>query len=236
MARVRLVPVGVVSAAAAAPIRVLLVDDDPLVRSGLGIMLGGAPDIRVVAGAADGSEVLDQVDRHRPHLVLMDIRMHKVDGLSAARSLLSRPNPPQVIVLTTFDADRYVLEALRAGASGYLLKDTPPEEIVAAIRNARRGLPVLSPEVTRRLIARAADTDEDRRRSEALARLASLSEREREVAVAIARGLSNSEIAHRLCFSLSTIKTHTSRLFAKLDLGNRVQVAIIVHEAGLLDD
>jgi len=217
------------------PIRVLVVDDDPLVRSGLGIMLGGAPDMRIVAEAGDGSEVLGQIDRHTPDIVLMDIRMRQLDGLSATKALRSRPDPPHVIVLTTFDADHYVLDALRAGAAGFLLKDTPPEEIVTAIRHANQGLPVLSPEVTRRLIQRVTESDVDRRRSEALDRLSGLSRREREVALAVAEGLSNAQIAQRLRFSVSTVKTHTSRLLAELGLNNRVQIAILVHEAGLLE-
>ncbi|GHD35842.1 DNA-binding response regulator [Nocardiopsis kunsanensis] len=217
-------------------IQVLIVDDDPLVRSGLRIMLGGAPDLLMVAEAADGSEVLDQIDLHEPDIVLMDIRMRRLDGLSATRALRARPNPPQVIVLTTFDADHYVLGALRAGAAGFLLKDTPPEEIITAVRHAARGLPVLSPEVTRRLIARVTEPEEDERRTEALDRLAGLSEREQEVALAVARGLSNAEIAQQLHFSVSTVKTHTSRLLATLGFNNRVQIAILVHEAGLLQD
>lgn len=135
---------------------VLIVDDDPLVRAGLAMMLGGAPDIRVVAEAGDGTEALSLVDRYAPDVVLMDIRMPAMDGLTATETLRARGHAPEVVVLTTFDADEHVLRALRAGAAGFLLKDTPPEEIVTAVRRVARGHPVLSPAVTRRLIARVA--------------------------------------------------------------------------------
>ena len=137
---------------------VLVVDDDPLVRAGLVMMLGGAPDLRVVGEAGDGTQVLPMVDRHAPDVVLMDIRMPKLDGLGATEALRARPGAPEVIILTTFDADEHVLRALRAGAAGFVLKDTPPAEIVDAVRRVSRGLPVLSPAVTRRLIARVAGT------------------------------------------------------------------------------
>ena len=215
---------------------VLIVDDDPLVRAGLAMMLGGAPDLRVVGEAGDGSEVLAKVDRYAPDVVLMDIRMPSVDGLAATEALRARRRAPEVIVLTTFDADEHVLRALRAGAAGFVLKDTPPDEIVAAIRRVAKGQPVLSPAVTRRLIDRVAGSDHDRRRAGARDRLARLNDREREVAVAVGQGRSNAEIAAALYLSVPTVKTHVSSILAKLDLNNRVQIALLAHDAGLLDD
>lgn len=218
------------------PIDVLIVDDDPLVRAGLTMMLGGAGDIRVVAEAGDGTEVLALVDRHRPHVVLMDIRMPTVDGLTATEALRRRRDAPEVLVLTTFDADRHVLRALRAGAAGFLLKDTPPAQIVAAVRQVAAGAPVLSPAVTKRLIARVAESSTDTRRERAVARLAALNEREREVAVEVGKGRSNAEIGAALHLSVPTVKTHVSSVLTKLDLNNRVQIAILAHDAGLLPD
>jgi DNA-binding NarL/FixJ family response regulator len=213
---------------------VLIVDDDPLVRAGLTMMLGGAPDIRVVAEAGDGTEVLALVDRHRPHVVLMDIRMPSVDGLTATEALRTRRDAPEVLVLTTFDADRHVLRALRAGAAGFLLKDTPPAQIVAAVRQVADGTPVLSPSVTKRLIARVAETETDTRKAHAAARLTGLNDREREVAVEVGKGSSNAEIASALHLSIPTVKTHVSAILTKLDLNNRVQIALLAHDAGLL--
>lgn len=216
--------------------RVLLVDDDPLLRAGLRMMLGGAPDLRVVGEAADGAQVPALVARLTPDVVLMDIRMPATDGLTATEALRSRPGAPEVIILTTFDADVHVLRALRAGAAGFILKDTPPTEIVAAVRRVARGEPVLSPAVTRRLITRVAESDDDVRRARARDRLALLNDREREVAVALSQGRSNAEIAATLHLSVSTVKTHVSSILTKLDLNNRVQVALLAHDAGLLDD
>jgi DNA-binding NarL/FixJ family response regulator len=218
-----------------APIRVLIVDDDPLVRAGLSMMLAGTGDIDIVGEAADGSEVAAAVDAHAPDVVLMDIRMPKVDGLAATELIRARPDAPQVIVLTTFDADDQVVRALRVGAGGFLLKDTPPVEILRAIRLVAAGDPILSPTVTRRLIARvagAADPDDGRRRARAL--LDRLSEREREVAVAIGQGRSNAEISAELYMSVATVKAHVSRVLMKLELNNRVQVALLAHDAGLV--
>jgi DNA-binding NarL/FixJ family response regulator len=220
----------------AGPVGVLIVDDDPLVRAGLVMLLGGAPDVRVVAEAGDGTQVLALVDRYAPDVVLMDIRMPAMDGLAATEALRARRNAPEVIVLTTFDADEHVLRALRAGAAGFVLKDTPPDEIVAAIRRVAEGQPVLSPAVTRRLIARVAGSDQDRRRSHARERLALLNDREREVAVAVGQGRSNAEIGAALYLSVPTVKTHVSSILTKLGLNNRVQVALLVHDAGLVDD
>ncbi|GII31503.1 DNA-binding response regulator [Planotetraspora mira] len=218
------------------PVGVLIVDDDPLVRAGLTMMLGGASDIRVVAEAGDGTQVLPLVDLHGPDVVLMDIRMPAMDGLSATEALRARPHAPEVVVLTTFDADEHVLRALRAGAAGFLLKDTPPDEIVAAVRQVAKGHPVLSPAVTRRLIARVADSGQDRRRADAGRRLARLNDREREVAVAVGEGRSNAQIAAVLYLGVPTVKTHVSSILTKLGLNNRVQIALLVHDAGLLDE
>ncbi|MFC9544903.1 response regulator transcription factor [Streptomyces sp. SID9913] len=217
-------------------IRVLLVDDDPLVRAGLSFMLGGADDIDIVGEAADGGEVGALVDRTRPDVVLMDIRMPTVDGLAATEALRGREKAPQVIVLTTFHADEQVLRALRAGAAGFVLKDTPPAEIVAAVRRVAAGDPVLSPAVTRQLMAHAAGTAADTRRARARARMQTLNEREREVAVAVGRGLANAEIAAELYLSVATVKSHVSRILAKLDLDNRVQIALLAYDAGLPED
>jgi DNA-binding NarL/FixJ family response regulator len=213
-------------------IRVLLVDDDALVRSGLRMMLAGADGIEVVGEADDGRGVLGAVDLHRPDVVLMDIRMPQLDGIAATRLLREQPDAPAVIVLTTFDADEFVLRALQAGAAGFLLKDTPPTEIVRAIELVHRGDGMLSPGVTRRLIALVAgEGDAGERRERGRALLAGLSEREREVAVAVGRGLSNAEIAADLHMSVATVKAHVSRLLVKLEAGNRVQVALLVQDA-----
>ncbi|MEV4873599.1 response regulator transcription factor [Streptomyces syringium] len=216
------------------PIRLLLVDDDPLVRAGLSFMLGGLPDLQIVGEAADGSEVAALVDRHSPDVVLMDIRMPSMDGLAATEALRRRERPPEVIVLTTFHADEQVLRALRAGAAGFVLKDTPPAEIVEAVRRVAAGAPVLSPTVTRQLIERVTDRGPDRG-AEARERLARLNDRERQVAIAVGRGRSNAEIAAALFMSVATVKAHVSRILTKLDLNNRVQIALLAHDAGRLD-
>ncbi|MFI6411611.1 response regulator [Streptomyces sp. NPDC050585] len=221
-------------------IRLLVVDDDPLVRAGLSLMLGGAQDIEIVGEAADGADVPPLVERLAPHVVLMDIRMPGVDGLTATERLRVRPGAPEVVVLTTFHADEQVLRALRAGAAGFVLKDTPPAEIVDAVRKVAAGDPVLSPAVTRQLMTHVAGVAgpavrEDDRRTAAARRLAELAEREREVALAVGRGGSNAEIAAALYMSVPTVKAHVSRILAKLGLNNRVQIALLVHDAGLLD-
>jgi DNA-binding NarL/FixJ family response regulator len=217
-------------------IRLLLVDDDPLVRAGLSFMMGGAEDIEIVGEAADGGEVEALVDRTRPDVVLMDIRMPTVDGLTATERLRARKDAPQVVVLTTFHADEQVLRALRAGAAGFVLKDTPPAEILAAVRRVAAGDPVLSPTVTRQLMQHAVGSAADTRRTRARERMAALNDREREVAVAVGRGLSNAEIATGLFMSVATVKAHVSRILAKLDLNNRVQVALLAYDAGLLEE
>ena len=214
------------------PIRVLLVDDDPLVRAGLRMMLGGAEQLDVVGEVDDGLGVLAAVDRHRPDVVLMDIRMPHVDGIAATRLLQAQPLPPAVLVLTTFDADELVMRALQAGAGGFLLKNTAPADIVRAIEAVHAGEGSLSPRIARRLIdlvAREGDAGE--RRDHARALLASLTARECEVAEAVSRGCSNAEIAGQLYMSIATVKAHISRLLTKLELDNRVQIALLVQEA-----
>ncbi|MGY1717757.1 response regulator [Blastococcus sp. SYSU DS0552] len=222
--------------AAGADARVLVVDDDPLVRAALAMVLGGAPGLTLVGEAADGDEVPAAVTSGAPDVVLMDIRMPRVDGLAATEQLQLRTDRPQVIVLTTFDADDHVLRALRAGASGFLLKDTPPAAIVDAVRRVADGEPMLSPTVTRQLMAHvaAAVAPPDVAGERARALLTALSEREHEVALAVGRGLSNADIAAELYMSVATVKAHVSRLLTKLEVANRVQVALVVHDAGML--
>jgi DNA-binding NarL/FixJ family response regulator len=213
------------------PVRVLVVDDDALVRAGLSMMLDGANGIAVVGEAADGDEVPAAADAHAPDIVLMDLRMPRVDGIAATRRLRRRQHPPEVIVLTTFDTDENVLHALRAGASGFLLKDTPPAQIVEAVRRVAAGDPILSPGITRRLMDRAATQAGAYQRARAA--LATLSPREREVVLAVAQGRTNAEIAAQLYMSVATVKAHISHILSKLDLGNRTQIALIAHDAGL---
>jgi DNA-binding NarL/FixJ family response regulator len=213
-------------------IRVLLVDDDALVRSGLKMMLAGAKEVEVVGEADDGRGVLAAVVRHRPDVVLMDIRMPHLDGIAATRILRTQARPPAVVVLTTFDADELVVRALQAGASGFLLKDTAPAEIIRAIESVYAGEGGISPAIARRLIALvASDRDAAARQHEARERLASLTDRECEVATAVGRGHSNAQIAGQLHMSLATVKAHVSRIFIKLDVDNRVQIALLVQEA-----
>jgi DNA-binding NarL/FixJ family response regulator len=217
----------------ASPIRILIVDDDPLVRAGLAMIVDTAPELTVVGEAADGTEVVAAVDTHAPDVVLMDIRMPTLDGLAATELLRARPDPPEVIVLTTFQADAYVLRALRAGASGFLLKDTRPAEILAAITRVAAGEPILSPAVTRQLIAHLTETGVNARQQQAHDLLERLSAREREVAEAVGQGRSNLEISGELFMSVATVKAHVSRILAKLDLNNRTQIALLAHDAGL---
>ena len=215
-------------------IRVLLVDDDPLVRSALSLMLGGQSDIEVVGEAGNGEAGLALVTELEPDVVLMDIRMPVMDGLETTHVLHQAPAPPAVVVLTTFDADDHVLRAIAAGADGFLLKDTPPGDIVNAIRTVAAGDAMLSPSATRSLVSRLRSTMPTDRSSTAADRLGVLTERELEVAVCVGRGLSNSEIASELYLSIPTVKSHVSRLLTKLDCTNRVQVAMVVHDAGLV--
>lgn len=215
-------------------VRVVLVDDDPLVRAGLRMILGGDRMIEVVGEASDGVAAEDVVAEHAPDVVLMDIRMPRRDGLATTSALLRRWPTLRVIVLTTFDEDDMVLTALREGASGFLLKDTPPERLVDSVRRVAAGEPILSPSVTAQLIATVAGDNGSARSHGAQDRLDRLTEREREVAVAIGRGLSNAEIAEQLFMSVPTVKSHVGRLFTKLEVDNRVQIAICVHDAGLV--
>jgi DNA-binding NarL/FixJ family response regulator len=210
---------------------VLIVDDDALVRAGLSMMLDGADGITVAGEAADGDEVPAAADAHAPDVVLMDLRMPRVDGITATRRLRARANPPEVIVLTTFDSDENILRALRAGASGFLLKDTPPDRIVHAVHRVAAGEPMLSPAVTRRLMDRAATEAGAHQRARAA--LARLSPRENEVVLAIARGRSNADIAAELFMSVATVKAHVSSVLTKLDMDNRTQIALLAHDAGL---
>ncbi|MGJ9414042.1 response regulator [Aeromicrobium sp. CF4.19] len=216
--------------------RVLICDDDALVRAGLGLMLGGETDIEVVGEVGDGRAALDGVLAGGVDLVLMDLRMPVMDGIEATRAIVDMDVDVKIIVLTTFDADEYVVRALAAGAHGFLLKDTAPQQIVASIRTVVAGEPALSPEITRRLIEQVTDASDvdDPRAQRASALVTTLTDREREVALAIGRGASNAEIAAALHLSLATVKAHISHLFTKLGTTNRVQVAICMHEAGLL--
>jgi DNA-binding NarL/FixJ family response regulator len=213
--------------------KVLLADDDPLVRAGLALILGGSTTISVVAEAANGQQAVDAVRAGGIDLVLMDIRMPVLDGIAATSQVLALADPPKVIVLTTFDADEYVVRALAAGANGFLLKDTPPAEIVGAIGKVLDGEPMLSPTITQQLIRQVTDAAPDRQAA-AQSRLACLTQRELEVARAVGAGSSNAEIATALHMSIATVKAHISHIFTKLDATNRVQVAIAMHEAGLL--
>jgi DNA-binding NarL/FixJ family response regulator len=215
-------------------IRVLLADDDALVRAGLALILGGSSDIEVVGEAPNGREAVARVGAGGVDVVLMDIRMPVMDGIAATAAVLAQPSPPKVIVLTTFDADEYVVRALAAGANGFLLKDTPPADIVQAISRVVAGEPMLSPTITQHLIRQVTDAMPDGSADAALTRVGCLTDREREVAIAIGRGSSNAEIATTLHMSIATVKAHISHIFTKLDVTNRVQVAIAMHEAGLL--
>jgi len=215
-------------------IRVVVVDDEQLVRSGLRMILESAGDVEVVGEAAEGGAAVEQVRLHRPDAVLMDIRIPAMDGLAATREITALPDPPKVVMLTTFELDEYVHAALENGAVGFLLKDTPPRDLVQAVRTVAEGNAMLAPTVTRRLIAEFAA----RSSTQAVAarrRLDTLTGREREVVVAVAQGLSNAEIGRRLFMSEATVKAHVSRVLAKLGLSNRVQAAILAHDAGLME-
>ncbi|MCA0322116.1 MAG: response regulator transcription factor [Actinobacteria bacterium] len=216
--------------------KVLVVDDDPMVRTGLSMILGGAPDLELVGEATNGQEAIDGVRRFSPDVVLMDIRMPVRDGLSAATEILAAAVRPRLIMLTTFDADEMVHRALRAGADGFLLKDTPPERIVESIRAVSRGEPTLSPTVTARLIAavtEAPDPGGSAARATARRRLEALTAREREVALAIGGGASNADIAGTLFMSVATVKSHVTSILAKTGAESRLQVAVLVRDAEL---
>ncbi|MFB7129695.1 DNA-binding response regulator [Kitasatospora xanthocidica] len=218
-------------------IRVIIVDDQAMVRAGFAALLNAQSDIDVVGDAADGAQALEVNGRTHPDLVLMDVRMPVMDGLEAARRLLEPAVPgahrPKVLMLTTFDVDDYVYEALRAGASGFLLKDAPPADLIAAVRVVAAGEALLAPSVTRRLIEDFARTRPARRRDPKV-RLNGLTPRETEVLELIARGLSNQEIAAGLVLAEQTVKTHIGRILAKLGLHNRAQAVILAYESGLV--
>ncbi|MDI6103013.1 response regulator transcription factor [Actinoplanes sp. NEAU-A12] len=216
-------------------IRVLVADDDALVLAGLSMMLAGADDIQVVAEVRDGTEVLAAVRQHQPDVVLMDIRMPRLDGLSATEKLRSEQPRPEVIIMTTFDTQEHIERAIRAGASGFLLKHTAPADIVQAIRKAARGEPILSPTVLRRVMARLAAATDNPRRDQARGALSRLTPGERAIAELIADGRTNSEIGREQRVSIATVKAYVSRLLTKLDVTNRVQVAKLVHDAELGD-
>ncbi|MFJ5800675.1 response regulator [Streptomyces decoyicus] len=214
-------------------IRVLLADDQLLVRAGFKVLLDAQPDIEVVAEAADGQQALAGVREHRPDIVLMDIRMPVVDGLVATRKITEDPRLPdvKVVMLTTFELDEYVFEAIRSGASGFLVKDTEPEELLRAVRAVVAGDALLSPGVTRRLIAEFAARSKEPAAADALSEL---TEREREVMALVGIGLSNEEIARRLVVSPLTAKTHVSRTMVKLGARDRAQLVVLAYESGLV--
>ncbi|MGC5628323.1 response regulator [Georgenia sp. Z1344] len=222
---------------AADPIRVVLVDDQQLVRAGFALVIGSQPDMTVVGEAGDGAQALRMLAGVEADVVLMDVRMPNLDGLAATRGLAERAagggRVPKVVILTTFDLDEYVLQAIRAGASGFLLKDAPPEDMLAAIRTVHAGDAVIAPSSTRRLIATVADLlpAEDRTPP---AVLDALTDREREVLVLIARGRSNTEIAAELFVAEATVKTHVGRILTKLDVRDRVQAVVLAYETGLV--
>jgi DNA-binding NarL/FixJ family response regulator len=212
-------------------IKVLLVDDDALVRAGLRMILSSADDLEVVGEIDDGAGAVAAAREHRPDVVLMDIRMAVMDGITATGALRRLVPAPQVIVLTTFQADNQVMSALRAGASGFLVKDTPPADIISAVRLVASGDAIISPSVTRTLLSHFGSSRASERSHIAAQRLATLTDRERQVAAAVGSGASNAEVATSLFMSEATVKAHVSRLFTKLDVANRVQIAILVHDA-----
>ena len=213
-------------------IRILLVDDQALVRAGFRMILDAEDEMEVVGEAGDGREAIDQVRALRPDVVLMDIRMPELDGLEATRRILDAGDEaPKILMLTTFDLDEYVYEALRAGASGFLLKDTPPEQLVSAIEVISAGEALLSPAITRRVISEFVKGTGPKPQAQ-FPRLEDLTAREREVLMLIARGLSNAEIAKTLFVSETTVKTHVARILMKLNLRDRVQAVVLAYESG----
>ncbi|HLK76231.1 MAG TPA: response regulator transcription factor [Streptosporangiaceae bacterium] len=212
-------------------IRVVVVDDEPMVCAHLYTILGSAPDIEVVDEAHDGAAGVTAVVRNRPDVVLMDLRMPVLDGIAAIEQIVKLADPPVVVVLTTFDADQYVLRALRAGAAGFLVKSTPPQDLIGLVRVAAEGHTVLSPAAARRLIAASADSQPAAERARKLA--GSLTEREMEVLTCLGEGLSNAQIAARLYLSEATVKGYVSRMLEKLGVDNRTQAGLLAHDAGL---
>ena len=212
-------------------IGVLIVDDQVLVRAGLRTILEEEDDIEVVGEAGDGQEAIAMAGAVSPDVILMDIRMPNMDGLEATRCICSAEAPPHIVILTTFDLDEYVYEALRAGASGFLLKDALADDLIRAVRVAASGDALLAPSVTRRLIARFSG----RHTLQSSASLGSLTEREREVLLLVARGLSNQEVAQRLFLSETTVKTHVAHMLDKLDLRDRVQAVVLAYESGVVE-
>jgi DNA-binding NarL/FixJ family response regulator len=213
-------------------VRVVVVDDEPMVCAHLRTILGAADDLEVVDEAHDGAAAIEAVKRSRPDVVLMDLRMPGVDGLTAIERIGKLPDPPAVVALTTFDADQYVLRALRAGAAGFLVKSTPPEDLVRLVRVAAAGNTVLSPVAARRLVAASADQQSTRQRARKL--IESLTERELEVLACLGEGLSNAQIAARLYLSEATIKGYVSRMLDKLGCANRTQAGLLAHDAGIV--
>ena len=215
------------------PIRLLLVDDQPLLRTGFKMILEAEPDLVVIGEAVDGIDAIEAARTLQPDVVLMDIRMPRLDGVEATRRVTSAPNAPRVLILTTFDLDEYVVEGLRAGASGFLLKDVPADDLIAAVRTVAAGDAVVAPRVTRRLLDRFA-SHLPRADSGPPAAIADLTEREREVLQLIARGLSNAEIAAELFVSETTVKTHVGHVLTKLGLRDRVQAVVLAYESGIV--
>ncbi|MFY4721190.1 response regulator [Streptomyces sp. LaBMicrA B280] len=215
-------------------IRVMLVDDQVLLRTGFGMVLAAQPDMEVVAEAGDGVEALEALRSTKVDVVLMDVRMPKLDGVEATRRICEQPDPPKVLILTTFDLDEYAFSGLKAGASGFMLKDVPPGELLAAIRAVHSGDAVVAPSTTRRLLDRFAPMLPSGGRDPKHKELERLTEREREVMVLVAQGLSNGEIAARLVLSEATVKTHVGRILTKLGLRDRVQVVVLAYETGLV--
>ncbi|MCL7457953.1 response regulator transcription factor [Micromonospora echinofusca] len=217
----------------ARPVRILLADDQPLLRTGFRMVLGTEDDLDIVAEAADGLEAVELSRRLLPDVVLMDIRMPRMDGVAATRAIVDARLPVRVLILTTFDLDEYVVGALRAGASGFLAKDVPADDLVAAIRTVAAGDAVVAPRILRRLLDRFADVLPDPAAAPPRT-LSALTEREREVLVHVARGLSNAEIARALSVSETTIKTHVGHVLTKLGLRDRVQAVVLAYESGLV--
>ena len=214
------------------PVRVILVDDDPVVRLGVRHLLGTAPDIEVVAEASDGDEVLTAVQRHRPDVLVLDVRMARQGGIETIALVKARPEAPRILMLTVFDHDDIARRAVRAGADGFLLKTASPDEIRDGVRNVARGLGAVSPKTASQLFTQLREDQATARRAEAAALIATLTDRERNVVAALARGLSNAQIARELYVSETTVKTHLQNAFGKLGVDNRVQAGVIADRAG----